>query len=292
MNTTYILFQKERDLGGIISDTFRFLRENFSVLGKLIFRITGPVFVILLLALSYYSYLGMDTLQNPLFGISEGENMDRYLIAFFTFIFALVAFYVLLYSTILHIIKSYVQNKGVIDETQVYQGIKDQFAGMLGLLLLNWLIISAGLLLCVIPGVYLWVPLSIAPAVYVFKGLPVFDSISESFRLIKNNWWMTFFILFITVLLIYFIGFIFQVPMIFYMFFKGLTGAAEIRAGDPSSMIDWITIALNVISSLAQYLLYTIVIITSAFIYFSLDEQKNATGAYQTISDLGSSKNN
>lgn len=292
MNTAPILFQKERDLGSIISDAFRFLRENYNILAKLVFRITGPVFLILVLALSYYSYLGLDNLQNPLLGISGGENLDYYLVALFTLISAMVAFYVLLYSTLLHGIKSYVQNEGRIHEPEVYQGIKDQFAGMLGLLLLSWVMITAGLLLCLLPGIYLWVPLSIAPAVYVFKGLSVFDSISESFRLVKDNWWMTFFILFITILLIYFIGLIFQVPMIFYMFFKGLTGGPEISAGDPSSMVDWVTITLNVLSSLAQYILYTVIIITSAFIFYSLDEKKNSTGAFQRISDLGSPKDN
>lgn len=291
MNSTTIHFQKERELGEIISDTFRFLRENFRILAKLLIRVTGPVFIVLLLALVYYSYLALDTLQNPLFGMANGENIGKSFIAFFTFISALAAFYVLLYSTILHTIKSYVRHQGQIIETEVYQGIKDQFPGMLGLLLVSWLMIFFGLLLCVVPGVYLWVPLSIAPAVYVFKGLPAMECISESFRLIKDNWWTTFFIFFITVLLVYFIGLIFQVPMIFYMFLKGLTSAEEIRAGDPTTMIDWVTITFNVLSSLAQYILFSIVIITSALVYYSLDEKKNSTGAFQKIADLGSQKN-
>ncbi len=286
-----ITFQKQRELGDIISDTFRFIRENFRLLFKLIFRICGPVFLILLLALTYYSYLGMDSLENPFFGIYSAGNMDMYFISFFILISALVGFYVLLYSTVLTFIRSYLQNKGAVNEIEVYEGVKNNFGGMLGTLLLSGIMIFAGLLLCFFPGIYLWVPLSIAPAVLVFQNRSVIDSISESFQLIKDNWWTTFFSLFVIVLLTYIVGLIFQVPMIFYMFFTTVTSASEIRAGDPSSLVDWVTISLNVIASLAQYLLSVIVIIASAFIYHNLDEKKNSTGSYRIISELGSSEN-
>ncbi len=285
-----ITFQKQRELGDIISDTFKFIRENFRLLLKMIFRICGPVFLILLLALTYYSYLGMDSFDNSIFGIYMGENMDMYFISLFILFSALVGFYVLLYATVLHFIKSYLQNGGVVNETEVYQGVKNNFGGMLGTLLLTGIMIFVGLLLCFLPGIYLWAPLSLAPAVLVFQNRTIIDSISESFQLIKNNWWTTFFSLFVIVLLTYIVGLIFQVPMIFYMLFKTITSASEIRAGDPSGIIDWVTITLNVIASLAQYLLSVIVIIASAFIYHNLDEKKNATGSYKIISELGSSK--
>lgn len=286
-----ITFQKQRELGDIISDTFRFIRENFRLLFKLIFRICGPVFLILLLALTYYSYLGMDSLQNPIFGIYVTGNMDMYFISFFILFSALVGFYVLLYATVLNFIRSYLQNEGEVNEIEVYEGVKNNFGGMLGTLLLTGTMIFVGLLLCFLPGIYLWVPLSIAPAVLVFQNRSVIDSISESFQLIKNNWWTTFFSLFVIVLLTYIVGLVFQVPMIFYMLFRTLSSASEIRAGDPSSLVDWVTITLNVIASLAQYLLSVIVIIASAFIYHNLDEKKNSTGSYRIISELGSSEN-
>lgn len=286
-----ITFQKQRELGDIISDTFRFIRENFRLLFKMIFRICGPVFVILLLALTYYSYLGMDSFENPIFGNYTGENMDMYFISLFILFSALVGFYVLLYSTVLNYIRSYLQNEGTVNEIEVYEGVKNNFGGMLGTLLLTGSMIFVGLLLCFLPGIYLWVPLSIAPAILVFQNRSVIDSISESFQLVKDNWWITFFSLFVIVLLTYLVGLIFQVPMIFYMLFKTVVHASEIRSGDPSSLVDWVTITLNVISSLAQYLSSVIVIIASALIYHNLDEKKNATGSYRIISRLGSSEN-
>lgn len=290
--TNKINFQKRRDLGEIITDTFGFLRENLKPLSKAIFKITGPVFLILLLALSYYSYLGMDLMENSIFEMAEEMSSEMYLISLFILGAAIFAFYILLYATILHYIKSYVEHDGVVNETEVYQGVKDNFGGMLGILLLSTIMVAVGTLLCILPGVYLWVPLSIAPAVLVFSQRPVMDSISHTFDLVKDNWWTTFFSFFVIALLIYIIGLIFQFPMMIYFFVKAITSSQEGSLAEPGSLIDWVYVVFNVVSSLAQYLLTGILVIASTFIYYNLDEKKNSTGSYQTISNLGSQENN
>ena len=50
---------------------------------------------------------------------------------------------------------------------------------------------------------------------------------------------------------------------------------------------DWILITLQVISSVFQYTLSIISIIAVAFIYFNLNEEKNLTGAFERIDNLG-----
>ena len=285
-----IEFQRQRDLGETISDTFAFIRQNFKPLLKSIFKITGPVFLILLLAIGYYSYLGMDILSNPFFATESNFNVTQYIISLFILFSSLLAFYVLLNTTVLHFIRSYIKNGGVINETEIYSGVKNDFGGMLALLILSGIMTIFGLLLCILPGIYIWVPLSLAPAALVFYQDSVTDSIRSGFKLIKNNWWSTFFTLFVIVILVYIIGLIFQVPLMIYIFIKAFTASQEGSIGDPSTLFDGVYVVLNVISSLAQYLLSTIVIIASAFIFYSLDEKKNLTGTYRTISNLGSSE--
>ncbi len=288
MTENYIRFKKQREVGEIITDTFRFLRENYRLLLKMIFRVTGPVFLIVLLALAYYSYLTIDTLENPLLFINTGQNMTMIAVAFLVLLFSLLVFYVLLYETILHFIHSYVLNQGIIKETQVLEGIKSDFGSMLGLLLLGSMITGFGLMLCLLPGIYLWVPFALAPASLVFARLPLLDAINHTFSLLKDHWWISFFSLVVMVLLVYIIGLIFQAPMLIYFFFKSLTSAQAGSVADPSTMLDWVYVVFNVISSLAQYLLSSIVIIAIAFIYYNLDEKKNFTGSYEIISNLGS----
>ncbi|NJW52820.1 hypothetical protein [Salinimicrobium oceani] len=288
MSTPPIEFRRQRELGDIITDTFKFLRQNFKPLFKTIFKITGPVFVILLFAIGYYSYLGMDFLENPLFSDTAEIEIEVYLISIFILLCSMLAFYVLLYNTVLHYIKSYINNAGVVSNSEVAKGVKRDFAPMLGILLLAGLISGFGLMLCVLPGIYLWVPMALTPAILIFGRSSVMDSIGYAFDLIKNNWWSTFFTLFVMTLLVYIISMIFQFPLMIYYFIKTLTMAREGSVANPAELIDWVYVFFNVLSSLFQYLLTAVVIIATAFIYYSLDERKNATGSYDRISNLGS----
>ncbi len=287
MSPTNFKFQKQRELGDIISDTFKFIRENFKPLGKFIFNITGPVFLILLLAIGFYSYVGIDSFGTNIFSIASDLDPTVYLVSLFIMLTALLVFYVLLYATVLHYIRSYVEHDGAVVDIEVYQGVKRDFGGMLGLLILSTVISLTGTLLCILPGIFLWVPLSLAPALLVFRRNSVIDAISDSFELVKNNWWITFFTLFVMTLLVYIISLVFQFPLMIYYFLKAFVAAKEASAVDPSSLFDWVYVVANVISSLVQYLLYTIVVISSAFIYYNLDEKKNFTGSMRTISNLG-----
>lgn len=288
MTESYIRFKKQRDLGEIISDTFRFLRENFKPLFKLIFRIAGPAFLVLLFALTYYSYLSLDTVGNSFLGVAEGMNFGMLLISGFILLSSLLGFYVLLYGTVLHYINSYVNHNGNAIEQEVYQGVKQDFGSLLGLLLLSGIVLVFGFMLCILPGIYLWVPVSIVPVVMVFRRNSVSDAINDVFSLIKDNWWTTFLTLLVMAILVYVISLIFQFPLFIYYFVKAFTMAEEGSLADPTSLFDWVYVVFNVLSSLVQYLLTTILIIAAAFIYFDLNEKKNLTGTYETISNLGS----
>lgn len=288
MTNPPINFQKQRELGDIITDTFKFLRENYKQLSKVVFKVCGPVLLVLIFALGYYSYLGLDSFENPIFRSGELFDTDMFIFSFFILAFSVLAFYVLLYTSVLHFIRSYVENNGEIDEGQIYSGIKSDFGGMLGLLVLTTIITGVGLVLCILPGIYLWAPMSIAPAILVFSRQSVIDSIGHALTLIKNNWWTTFLCLLVMVILIYIIGMIFQLPALFYFFFKAITTSEEVSMVDPMSFVDWFSVVINVISSLAQYILTTFLIVATAFIYYNLDERLNHTGSYNTISKLGS----
>jgi hypothetical protein len=230
----------------------------------------------------------MDLLSNPFLVETSEVNVETFFISVFILFVSLVAFYVLLYNTVLHYIKSYIENSGEVDHSAVSRGVKQDFGSMLGLVILVGIITVFGLMLCFFPGVYVWVPLSLAPAMLIFARTSVMDSISYSFSLIKDNWWATFFTLFVITLLIYIIGLIFQFPLMIYMFIKALVMSQEGSISSPADIVDWVYVFFNVLSSLFQYLLSVIGVVASAFIYYHLDEKKNATGTYERISNLGS----
>ena len=178
------------------------------------------------------------------------------------------------------------KNGGTVIREEVSQGVKKDFWKLIGTGFLVGLIVVVGAMFCVIPGIYFGVVFSIAYAVVVFEEREVSDVISYCFNLIKDEWWITFATLFVTGLLYYFIMVVFQVPQYIYFFIKAFTASQEISA-DPASMFDWVYILLTTIGMVFQYLLYTIMVICSAFIYFNLNEKKNFTGTMETIDSIG-----
>jgi hypothetical protein len=282
MQNQYIQFKKQRELGEIISVTFKFLRENYKALFKSITQVVAPTFILLIAALAYYTY----TVAGSPLAAMEG-NSGEFLISFFILAVTLLLFYASLYGTILHYIKSYIENKGSVDEAEIKTGAQDDLGKLFLVFIISAIVVFTGLILFIIPGIYLMVPLSLAATVLVFNKMSLGDSISYGFLLVKDHWWTTFFSIVVIWLLVYVIGLVFQLPLIIYTFMKMFTVAQEGSLADPVSYSDWVFILLNVVSSVIQYLLSSIFVIALAFIYFNLNEHKNLSGTYETIDKLG-----
>jgi len=282
MQDQYIQFKKQRELGEIISVTFKFLRENYKDLFKSITQVVAPTFILLIVALAYYTFT---VAGNPLAAL-EG-NSGEFFISFFILAVTLLLFYASLYGTILHYIKSYIENNGTVNEAEIKTGAQDDLGKLFLVFIISAGIVFTGMILFIIPGIYLMVPLSLAATVLVFNKMSLGDSISYGFSLVKDHWWTTFISIVVVWLLVYVIGLVFQLPLIIYTFLKMFTVVQEGSLADPVSYSDWIFILLNVFSSVIQYLLSSIFVIALAFIYFNLNEHKNLTGTYETIDKLG-----
>lgn len=282
MQNNYIQFKQKRELGEIINATFKFIRENYKTLFKYLVSLVGPSFILLVAALSYYTY----SVPANIFQSMDFSSGD-FIIAFFVLALTLLIYYSYLYATIYHYIKSYMKHDGETDETEIRAGVKNDFGRLLILFLVSAILMFAGFILFVIPGIYLFVPLSIVSAIMIFKQTNLTDTISYAFTLIKDNWWMTFITLIVTGLLVYIIGLVFQIPLIVYTLVKMITMVQEGSAAEMASYSDWVLIVLQVLASLIQYILYSISVIVIAFIYFSLNEEKNLTGTFEQIDNLG-----
>lgn len=288
-----IQFKKQRELGTILTDTFKFIRLQWKPLFGLIFRIAGPALVILVVAYVFYmqtifgSFGGVET--NSLF-FGSVEFGVTLVLSFVLIILAGIAYYGLMYGTVMYCIQSYMENNGIINKVEVISGVKRDFWKLMGTSVLTGLITAVGIVVCVAPGIYLAVALVTTYGILIFEKRSVTDSISYSFELIKGEWWITFATLFVLFILYYIIIMIAQIPQYLYFFIK-MFAVAETMSSDPSSMFDGIYIALNGFALLVQYILYVIIIIATGFIYFNLNEKKNFTGTIETIESLGSDNN-
>ncbi|WP_025664675.1 hypothetical protein [Aquimarina megaterium] len=290
MNNNYIEFKKKRELGDILTDTFAFIRQNGKSLLSVLLKTSGIPFILLLLASAYYTHSSANIFDPVSIRNGGMYNSGTLIIALFAMLATLLVFYALLFGTVLHYIKNYIDNKGNVDLEVILHGVKKDFGNIIGLGILSGLITFFGFMLCAIPGIYLYVPMSLVFSILVFRGTSISDAINDSFLLVKNEWWITFATLFIIAILIGVIGFVFSIPALIYTFTKTFTAASEGSLADPSTMFDWVFIALNTLSSAAQYILYIITAISTAFIYYNLNERKHATGALEQIDSLGKSE--
>ena len=283
MENNIFRFRKTRDFGELLSDTFKFLRENGKSFLSINFKICAPFFIALILTNAYYTYvtLGM--------GFESYGNFTGFLIPAFINLIAVFVYITALYLSVFNYIKSYIANNGVVSEDDIKNGLKKDLGSGLAVNLIVGILIFTGLLFILIPGIYLGVVLTLALPILVFEQKGVGDTISSCFQLIKDNWWFTFGALIVFGIIMYLINVVFQMPMIIYMIvgmISGLDAGVESMAESMQSK-DPILMILTIVASIAQYLLYIITPIFISLIYFNLHEEKNFTGTVENIDRLG-----
>ncbi|MFC4094669.1 hypothetical protein [Euzebyella saccharophila] len=282
----YIEFKKQRELGEILSDTFAFLRTEFKPFFNTFFRIIGPYLLVMIICYCFYMYQFGDFFT---FGMESADSISSVLLLLVVggaFVLSMVATYVLSQATTLFYIKSYANNKGTVVFEEVKKDVYASFWQFIGLGILVALCVGVGFMFCIIPGVYLYVPLVLSFSIMVFNQKSVSDAFSYSFTLVKDHWWMTFAALFVVGIIVTVASYAFAIPSTIYNYAKLGILSGEIDA-ENFTVADPISILLGSISTLAQFLLNIISVVAGVLIYFDLNEKKNFTGTYERIQSLG-----
>ncbi len=293
-NKNYVTFQKERDLGAIISDAFKFLRSEWKPFFGTILKTSMVPILIASVAIVFYMYTfpgffsGLGTTKFLEEGVYEETNIGLLLTSLtFVGVFFLIA-YVVINITALYYIESYIQNKGSIDYAMIQERIKDKFWSFTGLFILVGVIVVFSIFLCVFPVVYTSVVLSFAAPILVYRKLSVSDTIGFSFKFMNGHWWETFGVLIVVSIITSIIGSIFSIPGVVYFFVKAGT---VLSASDPLAMAnalkDPVYLLINSFSYIGQFILYGITLVCHVLLYFDIAEQKYGTGTLENIENLG-----
>ncbi|CAM4311289.1 hypothetical protein [Zobellia nedashkovskayae] len=282
----FIEFKKQREMSQILSDTFGFLRNEFKTFFGVFFKIIAPYLVVMLISYGFYMFQVGDIMNLTMGGsTSLIDGFAVFMIALI-FILATVTTYVMAQATTLFYIKSYIKNNGVIDFTEIKDNIYGSFWKFIGLGFLFVICVGAGLIFCIIPGVYLYVPLVLSFSILAFDGKTISDAFSDSFTLVKEYWWITFASLFVVFIIVMVADFAFALPGTIYSLAKTSILPGEMDA-ENFNFVDPVSIILGIVSNLAQFLLHIISVVASVLIYFDLNEKKNFTGTYERIKNLG-----
>ncbi len=297
METPKIEFYKLRDFGRKINATIEFLRENFKGLFLCLLLIGGPAALLLSIVFknvmsSFFS-----------FGFETGSGAPPDLVNFFSllggnyFLMMLVSW--LTVTLIVSVTFSYMKlyNDGVAKESSVGEVLRLALSKYGGLLILGFLIslvTIVGMFFFFLPGIYLAVTLSLAYPIFMFENVGVGTAFSKSFSLIRDKWWSTFGLLFVSYLIAYVVQVVFSVPFIFVYVMEMFSVVEEIEAGsgDPTSIMGlfssgYMTFAMAV-SMVGTYITYAIPLVALGYQYSNLVERSEGRGLMNEIKDFDS----
>ncbi|WBX77997.1 hypothetical protein PG911_07000 [Tenacibaculum ovolyticum] len=282
MHKEYIEFKKERDLGAIISDAFKFIRLEGKEFFLTIFKIAAIPILIAVAAMFYY----MTAI--PSLATQEVGGIMGMFSAMLLMMVAYLVTFVVINLAGMHYIKSYIENNGQVNQEEVTRKTKERFWSFMGFGTLAGIVIVISFLLCFLPVFYTWTVLSLGGSILVFENESGTSAFGKCFSFISGHFWETFGVIIVVGLLVGMLGYIFQIPATIYQFIQMGIG---MNSEDPTAVFglfsDPIYLLLNLVSILGQLMFYSITLITNVFLYFDINEQKNLTGTLEKIDGLG-----
>ena len=275
--------RRRRDFGQIINDSVTFLRENFKQLFIPLLVICG-FFIVIGTITSVFQYMGMMNIYSGLLSAnSNSYEIPSYTVTYFVSVIFNVIILVLL-QTCVHLvtlcyISVYLQ-KGGIKPTfeEVWGYFRYYFFRVIGSGFLVVILTIFAALLCFFPGIYLGNVLSLVIPIIVIENSSFGYAFNKSFRLIKDNWWFVFGVVFITSLIVTVISSFASIPLTVLT----LAGKFFSQKSFTLPLIILFSALKNILT-----LAYTLPVIALALCYFNLSEQKEGLGLLDRIEKFG-----
>jgi hypothetical protein len=263
-----IQFRKKREIGDIFTDSFEFVRQEYKLISKLVAVYVLPFMVL-------YGFVQVYLQKNIISKIDYTDT--EALLANFgplylnIFLFSLFGLFVqsLLIATYYSYIEVYVKKgKGNFDLSEITPQLFENGLLAIGASLVIFIIVMFGLILCIIPGIYFANTLSIAFIILIFEKKGLGNALMRSVYLVKSDWWNTFLINIVGIIMIWTVGLIMSIPTMITGFSVNIFSPAQ----TPVEYPDWYWVligASTVISSILWIIPYTFL----AFQYFNIDER-------------------
>jgi len=297
-----------RSFGDLFSDTFSFTRKNFKPLFSGLFYIAFPALLLIMvfgfLYLSKYLPFYQDLITNSI--ISDNRVLefitDIFSYAVFMYFFIYLAFSLIMATTYSYI-KLYAEDKErKITVTELWQSCRKYIWKVLGAQLLLFFILILGCAVCFVPllagsgGIFLVfilffaflfviifysVKLSLFPLFIIVEDNSIMQSFNSSYQFTSGIFWKTLGLMFV-------LGFIVGIGMNILSLPETLTnlgGLFHIIAYDSFWML--LGSALTSIGMSVAYLLYAIIFIGQAMLYYSEMEDRYGIASNREIEEIG-----
>lgn len=279
-----IEFKQPRDFSQIINDTFTFIKQNFKPLLKTYVIFCGIFVLASMVAMLLQQYKSVNIInavgsvggrRSGLFGSGHVFGIEYFL----SLVFSLITS-VSMSTAILSYIAIYVRKGNVvptIDEVWAY--FKYYFLRIFGSSIPLILLLFVGFIFCLVPGFYLFPFIAMVFPIMVIENGEFGYSFSRSFKIIKDNFWLTFGALAVIWIIVYACMSAVVLPTTLF----SMVGLFSHKSPHMSIVFTMIT---TVLQSLCQ-VFAVIPIVTVTLCYFSLVERKENTGLMERISNFG-----
>ncbi len=277
--TDKIEFQAERDFGSRLNVAFDFIRRNFVPLITAMLVILMPLLALGgVLGLIFYHYLQANDIS-----ADSGESIGMVIVGLNVFVLYLLVISFLPATVVYSYIKLYRERpESVFTVEQVLGELKKYWLRLLGAMILTYLILVPAFVLFLIPGIYLAIPMALIPYIIVAEDLSFFDAMSRAFQMVRNNWWETFGIIIVAIIIGSLFSYVFQLPFII------LVGASPFIANSGGFMtLGFWGILSALIYMAGNFIVQAISLTIYAVHYHHLVEIKEGTGMMTRIANWG-----
>lgn len=269
-----VYLRESRSFGDVITATFDFVAQNFKPLLKAYIKIVLPFLLFFLLACGLLVYFAISSADGGM------PNLALIVPAYLLLIVLSLGITPLGVSMISNYIKLYDLNgKENITHEELRAATFASFFPLLGHYFVYGFLTTLGMMLCLIPGIYVMVPLTYMQFIRVYEDRPFGETFSRSFQLMKGNYWNGLGI----IVLLSIIGSIVAQAFFLPPYLLGIFG---ILSGEPNPVLLGIAGLFVLIYFLLVFLIVLLPYIGIGIHYFSLVEAADAPDLNERIEKM------
>lgn len=273
MEQNTIRFQRKRELGVIISDSFEFLKLEIKPISRLIIIYVLPLVLL-------YAVGQVHLQRNVLSGIdmSNQEKMMENIGPFYSNLFVYLFFGLFIQSLLVGTFYSYIEaycktGKGNFEFSHISSKFFSNSLLALGANLVTTIIIFIGIIMCIVPGFYFANTFSLAVFIFIYEKKSLSEALSRSWKLVNIQWWNTLIINLLGIIMVWIVSKIISLPGVVLGTSDSLLSAVPTEPQQHPTWY-WVLSGLSVaIGTILLIIPYTF----QAFQYFNLKEREEPT---------------
>ncbi len=281
MSAPQIEFLRVRTLSEIVEVTIETLRSNARPLLSGIVRYAGPW---ILIATALTCVEAVQLLKVDVNGLLTGESRSTRALSTIANVFTVIAFastQAMLVSFLLFISK---HGRGPSAQ-ELHDTMRGEIGGAMKTNILAGLVIIAGLLLFVVPGVYIAIPLTLVYVVRRFEGTAFGAALKRARALTNQHWWWTFGVVLVVGLIQIAVILVASLPAIAISTLDVLSQTdGDVR--DPSLVMVIATVLFTAVSTLVSSVAVLLPLTSHVFLYFSHRERTEGSSLLERAEQI------